>query len=208
MKILCIGRNYHEHALELNNPLPDSPLLFFKTQNALLQGITKYYLPNFSTTIDYELELVVHISRTINRHTSSQELEDSYDKLTVGLDFTERNLQAKLKAKGWPWELAKTFDGSALIGEWVDRRQFSNPDALNLQLWKNKLCVQEVNSSARIYSTLEILSYASQYFTLEPGDLLFTGTPKGVGQIMANDILTGFLEGQQLFSIQVLPPHV
>lgn len=104
--------------------------------------------------------------------------------------------------------ISKTFDGSALIGEWVDRRQFSNPDALNLQLWKNKLCVQEVNSSARIYSTLEILSYAGQYFTLEPGDLLFTGTPKGVGQIMANDILTGFLEGQQLFSIQVLPPHV
>lgn len=204
MKILCIGRNYQEHALELNNPIPNFPLLFFKPENALLVNPSEYHLPAFAPSIDYELELVVHICQKINHKTQYSELENSYDKLTVGLDFTARELQNQLKNKGWPWELAKAFDGSAVIGKWVDKAEFNNPEALNFQLLRNGCCVQKANSSTRIYNTVAILRYACEYFTLEPGDLVFTGTPKGVSAIEDKDVLLGILENRQLLSIQVL----
>lgn len=205
MKILCIGRNYSEHARELNNPLPESPLLFFKPATALLINPKEYHLPNFVATIDYELELAVHICRKIDHQTRQEDLPNCYDKLSLGIDFTARELQAQAKQKGLPWELAKAFDGSAVIGTWVDKAEFANPEAVDFHLLKNGICVQQTNSSQRIYNTVAMLAYACQYFTLQPGDILFTGTPQGVGTIQATDQLTGILQERQLLSMQILP---
>lgn len=201
MKIVCIGRNYREHAKELNNAVPTAPMLFLKPQTALLQDNKPFYYPNFSKNIHYELELVLRISKTA-KSIEKEFAHKYYDHITLGIDFTARDLQDELKSKGHPWEIAKAFDNSAVLGAWqnidsIDRKN------INFQLLKNDTLVQDGHSNDMIFDFDDIVSYASQFFTLKQGDLIFTGTPAGVGPIQIGDVLIGQLEGNTILSCEI-----
>jgi 2-keto-4-pentenoate hydratase/2-oxohepta-3-ene-1,7-dioic acid hydratase in catechol pathway len=188
MKLVCVGRNYAEHARELGNELPEEPVLFMKPETALLPLGSPFVLPTFSAEIHYELELVLRISRQ-TRQVTELEARDCYDAIALGLDFTARDLQARCKAKGLPWEIAKAFDGSAAIGDF-----FAAPEGeIRFSLRKNGHLAQSGATADMIYGFDALLSYASRFFTLLPGDLVFTGTPAGVGPVAKGDVLEGFL---------------
>ncbi|MEC5158655.1 fumarylacetoacetate hydrolase family protein [Chryseobacterium sp. MP_3.2] len=201
MKIICIGRNYAEHAKELGNEIPENPVIFMKPDTAVLKKGSDFYIPEFSNDIHYELEVVLKISKG-GKYISEGNAPKYYEEIGLGIDFTARDLQSKLKEKGLPWELAKGFDGSAVVSEFFNKNEFDLKN-LNFTLEKNKEEVQIGNTSMMLFSPEKIIEFVSQYFTLRVGDLIFTGTPKGVGKVAENDVLEGFLEKNKLFSVRI-----
>ncbi|MEZ4970129.1 MAG: fumarylacetoacetate hydrolase family protein [Flavobacteriaceae bacterium] len=202
MKIICIGRNYVDHIKELNNERPKDPVLFIKPDSAVLPKEQDFYIPEFSKDVHYEVEVLVKIKK-VGKHIDSQFSHTYYDEIGLGVDFTARDLQSQLKEKGLPWEKAKGFDGSALIGKWLPKSNFEDVNNLNFQLKKNNELVQKGNTGLMVWKIDEIISYASRFFTLKKGDIIFTGTPAGVGRISANDYLSGALENEQMFSLNI-----
>jgi 2-keto-4-pentenoate hydratase/2-oxohepta-3-ene-1,7-dioic acid hydratase in catechol pathway len=201
MKIFCIGRNYLSHIQELNNALPSEPVIFMKPPTALLKE-KFFFIPEFSNNIHHEIELVIKIGKN-GKHIQPEFAERYISQITVGIDFTARDVQDKLKQKSLPWELAKAFDNSAVMGNFETISQFENIQNINFSLKKNEQIVQQGNSSQMIFSVKEIIVYLSKFFTLQQGDLIFTGTPDGVGKINANDKLEGFIEDKKCFEIVV-----
>ena len=201
MKIICVGRNYGEHAKELGNEIPEDPVIFMKPDTALLKKGSDFYIPEFSDDIHYELEVVLKISKG-GKYIQKENASKHYDEIGLGIDFTARDLQSKLKGKGLPWELAKGFDGSAVVSDFVSKDSY-DLENLNFSLIKNNEKVQDGNTREMIFSPEDIIAFASQYFTLRVGDLIFTGTPKGVGKVSENDLLEAYLEDQKLFSLKI-----
>ncbi|RTY99067.1 FAA hydrolase family protein [Flavobacterium sp. RSP49] len=202
MKIICIGRNYTNHIEELQNERPTEPVVFMKPDSAVLLKQHPFVIPEFSEEVHHEIEIIVKISK-VGKYIEPKFAHKYYDEISVGIDFTARDLQDKLKAKGLPWEKAKAFDGSAVIGEFVLKNQFSSVENITFELKKNNETVQMSNSSLMLWKIDELISYVSRFFTLKIGDIIFTGTPEGVAAVKPEDVLEGFLEGQQLFRIQV-----
>lgn len=201
MKIICIGRNYTEHAQELGNQAPEVPIIFIKPDTAVLKG-SDFYLPEFSEEIHYELEVVLKISKG-GKYILEENAHKHFEQIALGIDFTARDLQSTLKAKGLPWELAKGFDGSAALSPFFNKENFNLQD-LHFQLYKNNTLVQDGNTQQMIFSPEAIIAFASQYFTLRVGDLIFTGTPKGVGRITEGDTLQAFLEDKKVLDLRVM----
>lgn len=202
MKIICIGRNYACHVEELQHEHPDEPVVFLKPDSAILLKQYPFVIPEFSEDIHHEIEIIVKINK-VGKYIEPKFAHKYYDEISVGIDFTARDLQASLKAKGLPWEKAKSFDGSAVIGDFLPKEQFSSLENLTFELTNNNKTVQIGNSANMLWKIDELISYVSQFFTLKIGDIIFTGTPEGVSAVKPNDILEGFLEGQKLFRIQV-----
>ena len=202
MKIICVGQNYLEHVKELSNVKSKEPLVFLKPDTALIPKDRPFFIPNFSNEIHYELEVVIKIKkpgRYIERKYSSQ----YYDEITLGIDFTARDLQKKLREKGHPWEKSKSFDGSTLVGNFLNKNDLPPTFNLNFHLLKNDSIVQSENTKNMIWPIDELIEHISKFFTLKIGDLIFTGTPSGVGGVSFEDNLKGFLEGKELFDINV-----
>ncbi|MCH2195443.1 fumarylacetoacetate hydrolase family protein [Kordia sp.] len=202
MKIICIGRNYTEHIAELENEKPVDPVIFMKSDTSILLKKQPFFIPDFSKEIHHEVEVLVKINK-LGKYIDQKFAHKYYNEISVGVDFTARDLQSKLKAKGLPWEKAKAFDGSAVVGKWISKDQFEDINNLNFKLEKNNEVVQQGNTKQMLWKIDELIAYVSQYFTLKIGDIIFTGTPAGVGKVNADERLTGYLEGQQLFSILV-----
>ncbi len=201
MKIICIGRNYAKHIEELANEKPESPVVFLKPDSAILPKNIPFFIPPFSNDIHYEVEVLVKINK-VGKHISSKFAHKYYDTVGLGIDFTARDVQAQCKEKGLPWEKAKAFDGSAIVGEFYPKEEF-DLENLSFQLHKNEEIVQDGNTASMLWKIDELIAYVSQYFTLKKGDLIFTGTPAGVGKVQENDILTGIIEGKKSFQIKV-----
>tara|TARA_X000001036_G_scaffold284779_1_gene264557 strand:- start:2854 stop:3465 length:612 start_codon:yes stop_codon:yes gene_type:complete len=202
MKIICIGQNYLEHIKELSNVKSKEPLVFLKPDTSLIPKDRSFFIPNFSNEIHYELEVVIKVKkpgRYIERKYSSQ----YYDEITLGIDFTARDLQKKLREKGHPWEKSKSFDGSTLVGNFLNKNDLPPISNLNFHLLKNENTVQSENTKNMIWPIDELIEHISKFFTLKIGDLIFTGTPSGVGEVSFEDNLKGFLEGKELFEINV-----
>jgi 2-keto-4-pentenoate hydratase/2-oxohepta-3-ene-1,7-dioic acid hydratase in catechol pathway len=200
MKIICIGRNYAAHAKELGNEVPDSPVIFCKPDTALLKNEEHFYYPDFSNEIQHELELVIRIQK-MGKKIQKQFAHLYYNEISVGLDFTARDKQNELKQKGLPWELAKAFDGSACIGKFIPFQNHAN--GIEFSLKKNGELVQTGNSNLMIHSFDEIISFVSQYFTLKVGDLIYTGTPAGVGKIDIGDKLEAWIGDEKLLHCEI-----
>ena len=202
MKIICIGRNYTDHIKELENEKPTDPVVFLKPDTSILLKKQPFFIPDFSDDVHHEVEILVKINK-VGKYIDKKFAHKYYDDIGLGIDFTARDLQAQLKAKGLPWEKAKAFDGAAVIGEWLPKKNFEDLNNLNFSLKKNDELVQNGNTSLMLWKIDEIIEYVSKYFTLKIGDIIFTGTPAGVGRVIANDKLIGFIEDKQLFSITV-----
>lgn len=202
MKIICIGRNYTKHIEELKNERPDEPVVFMKPDSAVLLKQHPFVIPEFSEDIHHELEVIVKINK-VGKYIEPKFAHKYYDEISIGIDFTARDLQQKLKDKGLPWEKAKAFDGSAVIGDFVSKSDFKSLDNLNFELTNNGVTVQKGNTSFMLWKIDELIAYVSQFFTLKIGDIIFTGTPEGVAVVRPDNILEGFLEGNKLFRIQV-----
>ncbi|MFT5761462.1 MAG: 2-keto-4-pentenoate hydratase/2-oxohepta-3-ene-1,7-dioic acid hydratase in catechol pathway [Polaribacter sp.] len=201
MKIICIGRNYAKHIEELANEKPDNPVVFLKPDSAILPKKNPFFIPSFSNDVHYEVEVLIKINK-VGKHIESKFAHKYYDEIGLGIDFTARDIQQQCKEKGLPWEKAKAFDGSAVIGEFYPKEEF-DLENLKFQLLKNDEVVQNGNTNAMLWKTDELISYVSQFFTLKKGDIIFTGTPAGVGKVVENDVLTGTIEGEQAFQIRV-----
>ena len=202
MKIICIGRNYTDHIEELANERPEDPVVFLKPDTSLVLKNQPFFIPPFSNDVHYEVEVLVRINR-IGKHIQQKFSHKYYDEIGLGIDFTARDLQAKLKGKGLPWEKAKAFDGAAVVGDWVNKSELPHIDELQFEMTKNGTVVQQSSSALMLWKVDELIAYVSQFFTLKIGDIIFTGTPAGVGPVVENDVLEGYLEGHQLFSIKV-----
>lgn len=202
MKLICIGRNYAAHIEELQNERPAEPVVFIKPDSAVLPKEQDFYIPEFSTDVHYEVEVLVKIKK-VGKHIATKFAHKYYDEISLGIDFTARDLQAKLKTKGLPWEKAKGFDGAAVIGKWMPKSNYKNLDKLRFSLIKNGEMAQQSDTSFMLWSIDELISHVSSYFMLKKGDILFTGTPSGVGKVEPNDYLEGILENDQLFAINV-----
>ncbi len=202
MKIICVGRNYVEHAHELGNTTPDTPVLFLKPDSAKLRNNSPFYIPSFSKEIHYELELVVKINR-VGKHILPQFAHRYYEEIGLGIDFTARDLQQELKAKGLPWEKAKAFDHSALIGDFIPLHTLPNPQSIPFSLHLNNKIVQEGNSQLMIWTIDQLIAEVSKFFTLKIGDLLFTGTPAGVGPVAIGDKLEGYIGDKKLLQTAI-----
>jgi len=202
MKIFCVGRNYVAHAKELNNEVPEEPVIFLKPKSALLQSQSSFYYPEFTNELHYEAELVLKIIKN-GKYISANQANKYYNAITVGIDFTARDIQQELKKKGLPWEKAKAWDNSAVIGNWIDITPQMLKNPINFSMKLNEDTVQVGNSKDMIFSFDKILSNISQYFSLNIGDVIFTGTPAGVGECVVGDILTGFFEETKVFEVEV-----
>ena len=202
MKIICIGRNYTEHIAELANERPKDPVVFLKPDTAVLLKGQPFFIPDFSQEVHHEVEVLVRINR-IGKHIQPKFAHKYYDEIGLGIDFTARDVQQQLKQKGLPWEKAKGFDGAAVIGKWLPKSQCSAVDALSFSLEKNGQLVQQGTTAHMLWGIDELIGYVSQFFTLKIGDVLFTGTPAGVGPVAPNDVLVGQLEGEEIFRIKV-----
>ena len=202
MKIIAIGRNYQEHAKELNNPIPTEPVVFLKPDTALLKEGKAFYHPDFSNDIHYEVELIIKIGKE-GKHIASKFARNYIEAIGLGIDFTARDLQQKCKEKGLPWEIAKAFDHSAPIGEFIPVNEIPDLNAIKFSLKQNQIVVQNGNSADMIFSFDDIISYVSQRFTLKKGDLIFTGTPAGVGKINIGDLLEGYISDRKMLSVPV-----
>ncbi len=200
MKIFCIGRNYALHAQELNNEIPEKPLVFMKPPTALLKGDKPFYYPEFSKNIHFEGELVVRICKN-GKHIQEKFAKNYYDQVTLGLDLTARDLQNELKSKGHPWEIAKGFDGSAVIGSFVPLA--GDLSDISFTIRKNNEIVQNGYCQDMLFSIDYLIHYISQFFMLQTGDLIYTGTPAGVGPIEIGDVFEGFLQEKRLFRTQI-----
>jgi 2-keto-4-pentenoate hydratase/2-oxohepta-3-ene-1,7-dioic acid hydratase in catechol pathway len=201
MKIICIGRNYAKHIEELANEKPESPVVFLKPDSAILPKKNPFFIPSFSDDVHYEVEVLIKINK-VGKHIAEKFAHKYYDEIGLGIDFTARDVQEKCKEKGLPWEKAKAFDGSAVIGVFYPKEEF-DLDNLKFQLLKNDEIVQDGNTNAMLWKTDALISYVSQYFTLKKGDVIFTGTPAGVGKVVENDVLKGVIEGCEAFEIKV-----
>ncbi len=201
MKIICIGRNYVKHIEELKNERPDSPVIFLKPDSAVLLPRNPFVIPPFSHDVHYEVEVIVKINK-VGKFIDQKFAYKYYDEISLGIDFTARDLQDQLRTKGLPWEKAKAFDGSAVIGEFFPKENF---DLLNLgfQLYKNDVLVQNGNTRQMLWKIDEIIAYVSQYFTLKKGDIIFTGTPEGVGRVDPDDVLVGKFGELRVFKVNV-----
>lgn len=202
MKIICIGRNYADHAKEMKSEVPTEPVFFMKPDSAILQKGRPFFIPDFSNEIHYELEVVIRISR-LGKNIEPQFAHRYYEEVTLGIDFTARDLQADCKKKGLPWEKAKAFDGSAPIGKWKKKEDLNMSEPLHFELLKNGEAVQKGSSADMIFSIDQLISHVSKYCTLKIGDILFTGTPAGVGPVAIGDELVGHLNGEQLLSLRI-----
>ncbi|MCR4032252.1 MULTISPECIES: fumarylacetoacetate hydrolase family protein [Flavobacterium] len=202
MKIICVGRNYANHIEELKNERPSEPVVFMKPDSAVLLKQHPFVIPEFSEDVHHEVEIIVKINK-VGKYIESKFAHKYYDEISVGIDFTARDLQSKLKEKGLPWEKAKAFDGSAVIGDFLPKTDFVSMENLNFELRSNSETVQKGNSSMMLWKIDELISHVSQFFTLKIGDIIFTGTPAGVAAVKPNDVLEGFLEDKKLFRIQV-----
>src|SRR5690554_3242679 len=200
MKIICIGRNYVDHISELRNERPEEPVIFIKPDTALLKE-GDFYLPEFSNDVHHEIEVVVKINK-VGKYIEPKFAHKYYNEISVGIDFTARDIQQKLKEKGLPWEKAKAFDHSAVVGNFVSVSDLE-VDNLELELLKNGTSQQKGSTNQMLWKINELIAYVSQYFTLKTGDLIFTGTPSGVSKVNRNDVLEGFLEGNQLFKVNI-----
>lgn len=202
MKIIAVGRNYVEHAKELNNPVPSVPVIFMKPETALLKDNSAFYHPDFSSDIHYEVELVLKICKE-GRHISEKFAASYFDEIGLGIDLTARDIQQRHKEKGLPWELAKSFDFSAPIGKFVPKHRYADLTSLGFTLNINGVEVQKGKTNDMIFSFEKLISFISSYITLKKGDLIFTGTPEGVGKINIGDRLTGFIENEQFFDFEI-----
>lgn len=202
MKIIAIGRNYAAHAKELNNPLPDKPVIFLKPDTALLKDNKAFYIPDFSNDIHYELEVVLKICKE-GKHISEKFAPKYYEEVALGIDFTARDIQAEHKAKGLPWELAKAFDHSAAVSNFIPKTDLADLYNSSFNLTINGELKQDGNTRNMLFSFEQIIAFVSRYITLKKGDLIFTGTPEGVGQVHPGDKLEASLEGQQLLSFDI-----
>ncbi|WP_224489208.1 fumarylacetoacetate hydrolase family protein [Robertkochia flava] len=202
MKIICIGRNYTEHIEELENEKPSSPVIFMKPDSAVLPKQQDFYIPEFSKDVHHEVEVLVKIKK-VGKHINERFAHKYYDEVSLGIDFTARDLQSQLKAKGLPWEKAKGFDGAAVIGKWHPKEEFGDLDNLDFRLLRNGDPVQHGNTSLMLWKIDELIAYVSTFFTLKKGDVIFTGTPAGVGRVQAEDRLTGYIQEKQIFDINI-----
>lgn len=202
MKIFCIGRNYVAHAKELGNEVPDEPVIFMKPKSALLQPHTPFYYPEFTNELHYECELVLRISKN-GKYIQDKFASKYYDAISAGIDFTARDVQNELKAKGLPWEKAKAWDNSAAVGKWIPLPNIKNKKDINFCLYKNKELVQQGNSGLMIHNFDSIVAYISNFFSVNIGDLVFTGTPAGVGELVVGDELEVFIEDDSLLTLDV-----
>jgi 2-keto-4-pentenoate hydratase/2-oxohepta-3-ene-1,7-dioic acid hydratase in catechol pathway len=202
MKIFCVGRNYSEHAKELGSDVPDEPVIFMKPKSALLQPHTPFYYPEFTNELHYECELVLRISKN-GKYIQDKFASKYYDAVTAGIDFTARDIQNDLKAKGLPWEKAKAWDNSAVIGKWIPLANIKDKKNINFSFKKNGELVQQANSKEMNFDFDYIVSYISNFFSINIGDLVFTGTPKGVGEIVVGDEVEAFIENETMLTLDV-----
>jgi len=203
MKIFCIGRNYADHAKELNNPVPTAePVIFMKPPTALLLNNRRFYYPDFTRNLHYEGEIVLRICKN-GRSVQPEFAARYYDAVTIGIDFTARDIQDRLKEKGQPWEIAKGFDRSAPLGKWMSLEDIPNPENIGFELWKNGKVVQQGQTHDMIFSFNSLIVHLSKYFTVQKGDYVFTGTPAGVGPVQKGDVLEGFVEGVPLLECRI-----
>ena len=202
MKIICVGRNYIDHAKELGNDVPTEPVIFMKPKSALIQAHTPFYYPEFTNELHYECELVVRICKN-GKYIQERHAPNYYNAITVGIDFTARDIQQELKKKGLPWEKAKAFDNSAAIGKFIEMTPAINKKNINFSFLKNDEIVQKGNSGEMIFSIDFLVSHISNYFSLNIGDVIFTGTPAGVGECSVGDILEALMENESLLKIDV-----
>jgi acylpyruvate hydrolase len=202
MKIIAIGRNYAAHAKELNNPVPTQPVIFMKPDTALLKDNKPFYIPDFSNDIHYELEVVLKICKE-GKHIQEKFAANYYEEIGLGIDFTARDIQSRHKEKGLPWELAKAFDNSAAISTFIPKTKVENLYDFNFELKINDESRQVGNTKNLLFSFENIIAFVSQYITLKKGDLIFTGTPEGVGQVLAGDHLEAWLNGEQLLNFHI-----
>lgn len=202
MKIICIGRNYSEHAKELNNAIPDKPVVFIKPQTALLKDNKPFYYPEWTKDLHYETEFVLKVGKQ-GKYVDEKFAHKYFDEVTIGIDFTARDIQNEQKAKGLPWEIAKAFDHSAVIGPFKKLSDLNKTSGFGFSMKLNGAEVQQGNTDDMMFSFARIISYTSQFFTLQQGDLIFTGTPAGVGPVKIGDKLEGFLEGESMFDFEI-----
>ncbi|WGF91355.1 fumarylacetoacetate hydrolase family protein [Aequorivita marisscotiae] len=202
MKIICIGRNYADHIKELDNAKPTEPIIFLKPDTAILLKKQPFFIPDFSDNVQHEVELLVRINK-IGKHIDKKFAHKYYDEIGLGIDFTARDLQLQLKEKGLPWEKAKAFDGAAVIGNFIKKEKFNDLNNIDFSLERNGITVQKGNSMLMMWKIDALIEYISKYFTLKIGDVIFTGTPAGVGKVEANDVLTGYISETEMFSIKV-----
>ena len=202
MKIIAIGRNYAEHARELNNPVPTIPVIFMKPETAILKDNKPFYHPEFSSDIHHEIELVLKVSKE-GKHIAEKFASNYFEEIALGVDFTARDIQQKHKEKGLPWELAKAFDNSAPVSKFLPKEKFKDLSNLNFKLDIDGNTVQSGNSKDLLFSFEKIIAFVSQYITLKKGDLIFTGTPEGVGKVNIGDHLAGYLEEDKMLDFYV-----
>ncbi len=202
MKILCVGRNYADHIRELSNEQPDDPVIFLKPETAVPLKNEPFFYPSFSADVHYEVEILVKINR-VGKNIDEKFAHKYYDEIGVGIDFTARDVQSKLKAKGLPWELAKAFNGSAPISPFIPKTDFPDLNDINFRLDQNGEIRQQGNTSLMLFKIDYLISFISKYFLLQKGDILFTGTPKGVGPVQIGDTLTAYIEDRKMLEIGV-----
>lgn len=203
MKIICIGRNYTKHIEELASEKPEEPVIFLKPDTSVLLKKQPFFIPDFSENVHYEVEVLVKIKK-VGKYIQQKFAHKYYDEIGLGIDFTARDLQNKLKDKGLPWEKSKCFDGSAVIGEkWISKKEFSDLNDIDFSLTQNGIIVQQSNTQYMLWKINELIAYISQFFTLKIGDVIFTGTPEGVGKVAINDNLVGKIGDTQIFDINI-----
>lgn len=202
MKIICIGRNYVDHIEELNNERPSEPVVFLKPDTAILPKKTPFTIPAFTNEVHHELEIIVKINK-VGKYIDKKFAHKYYDEIGLGIDFTARDIQNNLKEKGLPWEKSKAFDGSAIIGDFLPINAIDSLENIKFELTNNQKTVQEGNTNRMIWSIDELIEHVSQYFTLKKGDIIFTGTPKGVAKVNPNDVLEGFLNDKKLLRLHI-----
>jgi len=202
MKIICIGRNYADHISELQNERPSEPVIFMKPDTAILPKQTPFVIPEFSNDVHHEVEILVKINK-VGKYIDPKFAHKYYDEIGLGIDFTARDLQTELKSKGLPWEKAKAFDHSAIISDFLSKKDYGSLENIKFELTNNGKIVQSGNTSHMLWKIDELIAYVSQYFKLITGDVIFNGTPAGVAKVLPKDVLEGFIEEKQLFRIQV-----
>ena len=202
MKVICIGRNYLNHIKELKNKKNDSPVIFLKPETSIIKKNQPFFIPDFSKTIHHELEFLVKINR-VGKFISAEFAHKYYDEISIGIDFTARDVQDKLKMNSLPWEKSKSFDGSALIGKWINKKKIKNISNIKFHMTNNGKVVQNGNTSEMIWNVDQLISEISKFFTLKIGDVIFTGTPAGVAEVNEGDHLIGFMDGEELFKLKI-----
>ena len=201
MKIICVGKNYLKHIDELNSSKEDEPVIFLKPDTSIIQKNQPFFIPEFSNEIHYEIEIILKFNR-LGKHIESKFSNKYFNQISLGVDFTARDFQNKFKERGLPWDISKGFDNSALIGDWKSIKTY-DLDNINFRLEKNGKIVQQSNSKNMIWKIDELIAYASKYFTIKIGDIMFTGTPEGVGVVSEDDVLEGFLGNEKVFSVKI-----